>query len=156
MKKTKFFKPYIGPNKCTLKATGSGVYLIKKNDSVIYVGMSFNDVKRTMYRHFQQWNDERTTYTKNSQGFDRVSFYGENLNLFKCRVIFTNTGEQASRLEALLIKKLNPSRNKSKYYFLTKTQEYVTMNQYTSTAKNISFTDEEFFTQPLPNEKTPF
>jgi phosphoribosylformylglycinamidine cyclo-ligase len=38
MKKTRWFKPYIKHRVCTLKKTGSGVYLIKKNNEVVYIG----------------------------------------------------------------------------------------------------------------------
>lgn len=110
MKATKFFKPYEGEN-CNLKATGKGVYIIKKGDSVFYVGMSYNDVKRTMYRHFQKWTDRRSAYTKKNQLYERVTYEGQNRNLFRVKVIFCKTDKEVTILEQLLIKKLRPKDN---------------------------------------------
>jgi hypothetical protein len=58
-----------------------------------------------MYRHFQSWNDKRQI---------RVTYY--NLKDIKVRVIYTNTPQQASKLEKALIIKLKPTDNPTQYW----------------------------------------
>ena len=75
----------------------SGVYVIKKNNKVVYVGESHtNNLYRTLYRHFQRWNDKvpqkRVTF-KNDRSSGKI----------KIRVIIT-TKSQAVRLQKYLIK----------------------------------------------------
>lgn len=82
-----------------------GVYIVYKDNVVVYVGYSSTDVYKTMYRHFQQWTDRqqiRITYQPNDQ---RI----------KVRVIYTNTAKQAARLEYGLILKLQPTDNPQQY-----------------------------------------
>ena len=110
MKSTKFFAPYTNET-CNLKATGKGVYVIKKGNNIVYVGLSYSDLKRTMYRHFQKWTDRRTDWTKKNQNYERVTYDGENRNLFKVKVIFCKTDKEVTLLEYLLIKKLKPRDN---------------------------------------------
>ena len=114
-KKTDWFKPYEAANVCALKTTGAGVYFIRQNSVLLYVGYSANDVKKTMYRHFQKWTDLRPEFTKKMSSNDRVSF--EHLKPFKgfsCKVVFTSTSEQAEALERALIVKLKPKMNSLK------------------------------------------
>ena len=110
MKSTKFFKPYSGES-YTLKTTGKGCYIIKKGEKVVYVGMSYSDLRRTLYRHFQTWTDRRSAYTKKSQLYERVTYAGQNRELFRIKVIFCKTDKEVSILEYLLIKKLKPRDN---------------------------------------------
>lgn len=81
----------------------SGVYLIKSKRSkkVVYVGRSLSDLYKTIYRHFQTWNDRipRVVYAKTG---------------YSIRVIFT-TKERAILLEKALIEKYNPRDNSEKY-----------------------------------------
>lgn len=111
MKSTNFFPPYSPEGKCNLKTSGKGCYIIKKNDSVVYVGVSYSDVKRTLYRHFQQWTDLRTDFTKKAQAYERVTYSGQVRSKFKVKVIFCKTEKECSELEYLLIKKLKPKDN---------------------------------------------
>jgi len=111
LKATRFFKPYDQDGSYNLKNTGTGVYIIKKNDVILYVGLSLTDVRSTLYRHFQKWIDKRTNWTKKSQMYERVTYYGENRNMFLVKVIFTPTKNEAAILENLLILKLKPRDN---------------------------------------------
>lgn len=135
MKSTKFFKPYNKKN-YNLSATGRGVYIIKKGDVVVYVGLSYTDVKRTLYRHFQAWNDNR---------FERVTYDGENRNLFKIKVIFCKTEKETAELEYLLIKKLKPRDNTAKNELYNKQDITKTIEKF----KTATEWNEE-------NENTPF
>jgi len=113
MKKTKYFKPYESENVCSLKKTGSGVYIIRKGINIIYIGFSANDVKKTMYRHFQTWTDKRHPDNKRGFLYDRVT-YKDRLNGITCRVIFCTNSKQAAALEQILILKYLPRDNSSK------------------------------------------
>lgn len=114
LKATGFFLPYQEDGSYTLKSTGSGVYIIKNKNKVCYVGLSRSDVKKTMYRHFQVWTDKRSTFTKKSQLFERVTYYDKDRKNFTVKVIFCKTDIEAEILEQLLIKKLKPVDNSLK------------------------------------------
>jgi excinuclease UvrABC nuclease subunit len=99
MIKTRLYKPYTKTGKTTFPARKkTGVYIFYKNEIVVYVGKSENDVYKAMYRHLQQWNDP-------SQ--DRVVY---NSNEVKIRIVYC-TILQARRLEAALIRKYKPADN---------------------------------------------
>jgi hypothetical protein len=109
MKKTKTFAPYTG-NKCTLTKTGPGVYIIYKKGKPAYVGFSASNVKKTMYRHFQSWDDPTQK---------RVVY--KHLVDITCRVIFT-TATRAPKLEEALILSLKPVDNTLKLEMYSNTQ----------------------------------
>lgn len=95
-------KPYQSTGKTTFKLQGKpGVYLIYKGDKVVYVGYSGTNLYKTMYRHFQKWND-RT-------GQKRVIY--SDLKNITVRVIYTNSGAMAYKLEKALIVKYKPLDN---------------------------------------------
>jgi len=74
----------------------------KQTGEIKYVGYSGNNIKRTLYRHFQQHNDtQQERYI-----FDR--------NKHLVRVIET-TPTRAPQLEKYLISKYSPAANKNKY-----------------------------------------
>ena len=105
MKKTKYFEPYNKAGKCNLtqnQGACAGVYIIYKDLKPVYVGYSASNLYKTMYRHFQNWNDPTQR---------RVSY--SNLKGIKCRVIFT-TVKRAQILEEALILKLKPRDNENK------------------------------------------
>ena len=124
MKRTKFFKPYNEKKTvCTLKSSGAGVYIIKQKNALVYIGYRATDEKKTMYLHFQKWTDLRSTYGKQSQPYDRVTYWhGFNNNDFKCKVIFC-TAKQAAILEQALILKLKPRDNSLKLNLISEMQK---------------------------------
>lgn len=109
MKASKFFYPYFKKGKalkCSLDHSKvkdrTGVYLIKQNEKIVYVGYSIGSLYKTIYRHFQSWNDkaqERKVYDKT----------GVKIRVFFC------TPKQADRLETFFIQKLKPRDNKQTY-----------------------------------------
>lgn len=110
MKISKFFPPYYKSNdldKCTLKVDYQkkfGVYFIKDNatNEIVYIGNSSTNLYKTIYRHFQEWNDRR-------QFRNIYNKYG-----YTIRIILT-TPTQAPKLEAYLIQKMQPKDNQIKY-----------------------------------------
>jgi hypothetical protein len=77
-----------------------GVYMIYVNGVLRYVGFSTYDVYKTMYRHFQSWQDStqvRIIYPRHPE--------------VKIRVIYTNTPKQAATLERALRIKYQPTDN---------------------------------------------
>jgi len=136
MKTSKFFPPYFKKNnldKCSLNADFkkcAGVYFIKDENKIIYVGMSRNNLYRTIYRHFEKWKDsqqDRKVYSK----YD-----------YKIRIIKT-TVLQAPRLEKYLIGKFKPRDNNKYYEPEPYPQKYLDEMDY--------FTGKELY-----NEETPF
>jgi predicted methyltransferase len=103
MSVTKFANPYNG-NKTTFRNTvnKSGVYLIKENGIIVYIGYSKTNLYRTLYRHFQQWNHK----------YQEVITYVNKLNRnrYTVRVVLCSP-TRAEKLEAALIQKYNPRDN---------------------------------------------
>lgn len=116
LKATGFFKPYLDGNTYALKSTGCGVYIIKYKGKIVYIGLSRSDLRNTLYRHFQVWNDRRTDWTKKLQPYDRVSYSGKDRDNFLIKVVFCKTAIEAEMLEQLLIKKFKPKDNSLKIY----------------------------------------
>lgn len=122
MKATGFFKPYSDAGQYSLKSTGCGVYVIKREGKVVYVGMSRKDVRNTLYRHFQVWTDRRAGWTKRNEPYDRVTYAGEDREDFTVKVIFCKGAIECEIMEQLLIKKLKPKDNSLKLYLYSKEQ----------------------------------
>lgn len=99
-----------------------GVYLIKENDKIVYVGSSMSDLYKTAIRHFQQWND----------GQYRVSYRNKlRTHKYSIRFVFLNEN-RIPHLEAGLIDKYKPrDNNQSESYVIdlnpTKVEEVVEM-----------------------------
>lgn len=104
--RSKWFRPY-KKGKTTLPSkyyNKPGVYIIrsKQTKKPVYVGYSANNLKKTLYRHFQNWNDrqqDRFVYDKNK---------------YELKIYRTGT-KTAARFEKYLIDKLKPRDNKLKY-----------------------------------------
>ena len=110
-----------------------GVYLIYQNNELVYVGHSSYDLYKTMYRHFQRWNDPKQA---------RVTYSPENTNI-KVRVIYT-TAIRAKKLEKALILKYQPKDNPEKYenFVLDKKSEKVLIeaeNEFTAITEDLPF-----------------
>lgn len=96
----------------SIKYKGSGVYLIKEKDEIVYIGRSKKDLTNTLYRHFQKWTDLRTD--KQSNFIARITYYMMNISNYKVKVVICNNVEDICALEELLIKALEPRDNKLK------------------------------------------
>lgn len=99
---------------CSLKNKykKKGVYLIKENGVLVYIGMSGSCVKKALYRHFQIWNDRRWEYYPSEHQYERVVY---DRNEYKYEVAIIES-EDAANLEKKLILKYNPRDNARKYY----------------------------------------
>ena len=107
MQKSKFRKPYKEDGKANFPEikNKSGVYIIKYQGKIVYVGHSQYDLYKTMYRHFQSWNHK----------YQKVISYPVNQRkYFSVRVILC-TGAQALRLEKALVIRYKPKDNDLKY-----------------------------------------
>lgn len=103
MIKSKLNSPYKN-GKPFYTAKTPGVYLIYKNSQLVYVGFSSYNVYKTLYRHFQYWNDPTQV---------RVTYSAKDPNI-KVRVIYT-TALRAKKLEKAIILKYKPKDNPDKY-----------------------------------------
>jgi Uri superfamily endonuclease len=102
----------------------NGVYLIKYNGEIVYIGYSAGSLYKTITRHFQSWKDRtqtRVTYPQNEA--------------YKVRVVFTRTGSQAAELERALILKYRPRDNPNKYenYLFSKDEKNTITEIYDQT-----------------------
>lgn len=108
MKILKFIPPYHPKTgKPNFPERGkTGVYLIKEDKDIVYIGYSGKDLYKTMYRHFQTWNHT---------GQEVVS-YADRLKKgnYTVRIVYC-TPKQADALEKALIKKHKPRDNGAKY-----------------------------------------
>ena len=114
IQKINWFAPYKfikGKYHSTLKLGWSdnisGVYIIRKanTEKIIYVGSSKSQIKKTIYRHFQEWSSDR------EQRHERkvYSKTGIEIKILLC------TPARALNLEKLLIIKHQPIDNPIKY-----------------------------------------
>jgi excinuclease UvrABC nuclease subunit len=107
-RRTRALTPYNKEGKANFPARNkSGVYLIYKGETLTYIGHSKSDLYKTMYRHFQSWNDRtqiRVSYKQDSQ--------------YKVRVIYCSP-TNAVKLEKALIVKYKPKDNPEKYDLFT-------------------------------------
>jgi excinuclease UvrABC nuclease subunit len=112
-RKSQFIKlkarpPYLANGKTALPnvVNKSGVYIIKENAKIVYVGYSGSNIYKTMYRHFQKWN-----HTGQS-----VVTYEAWLKTRKYTIQVTLCPPaRAEKLERALVKKHNPRDNENKY-----------------------------------------
>jgi len=108
VRRLKYLPPYRAERKTefTTAQNRSGVYLIKEDSHIVYIGMSKKNLYGTLYRHFQAWSHSR----------QRVVTYQNQLKYkyYSVRVIFC-TPSQAVRLERYLIIKNQPRDNAEKY-----------------------------------------
>lgn len=102
--------------KCYFKK--AGVYIIKENGIVVYVGMSKSCVVEAMYRHFYRWKDWRE---------ERVTYYA-SLGLFQyeCAILVFNS-DTVEQVERALIFSMKPRDNKNLYeeYFVEKIENKI-------------------------------
>lgn len=148
MKVYKFAPPYRpgktkGSQRTTFPETRdhAGVYIIKEDGKIVYVGFSSYSVYKTMYRHFQEWNHR----------FQEVVSYASRLGRHKdpVRPILC-TDRQAYALEKRLIRKYHPRDNSVQYEAMLQEQDsrakaYAAQVEqtYFDAARNaVEFTDE--------------
>ena len=132
MIKSKLNPPYKN-GKPFYTAKQPGVYLIYNNNKLVYVGFSSYNLYKTMYRHFQRWNDPTQV---------RVTYNPNNPNL-KVRVIYT-TAARAKKLEKAIILQYQPKDNPEKYnnYVLDKQSEKTLIeaeNEFTAINGDLPF-----------------
>lgn len=106
MKPSKLQHPYQANGRTNFRYTEgrSGVYIIQRKGKTVYIGYSASNLYKTMYRHFQYWKHPKQTV---------ISYYGQDLSLFKVRVILCPPGK-AAKLEKALIVKHKPKDNPNK------------------------------------------
>ncbi|MCX6252270.1 MAG: GIY-YIG nuclease family protein [Bacteroidetes bacterium] len=84
----------------------SGIYIIKENDKIVYVGSSRTNLYRTLYRHFEHWKhrtQEVVTYVNKM-----------NRQRYTVRIVLC-TAVQAIRLERALVIRHKPRDNENKF-----------------------------------------
>jgi len=104
MQKLKFLPPYNKSGKTTFPESikKSGVYLIKENNKIVYIGCSRKNLYKTVYRHFEKWEHP-------SQ--DVITYMNTCNKKYTFRAIYCSV-LQAQTLEKVLINKLKPRDNR--------------------------------------------
>lgn len=140
MKRTKFLPPY-QKNGQKYKTTftdaksKSGVYFIKENNKLVYIGYSGTNLYKTLYRHFQYW----------THPYQYVVSYAGKLdhNNYTVSVCYC-TAKQAAALERNFIIKLRPRDCDIKYKNYTETAaekayKEKTVNTFNDTPQEMPF-----------------
>jgi excinuclease UvrABC nuclease subunit len=113
MKKSRFFPVFKSTNPVRYSDAATkaldikkGVYIIKEDGVIVYIGSSLTNIYRTFTRHFQKWDDGqyRTTY----QGKIKSKTYTVRV------VKGLRTDAQVLNLEKALVFKYQPRDNKFK------------------------------------------
>lgn len=126
--KYKNLNPYNSKGLPTFKKRNvKGVYIIRKNKDILYIGYSGTDLYKAMYRHFQKWND-----------YSQVRVLYSNLKDLKVDIIICSTKIESSRLEKALIIKYKPKENPDQYWlnFDTDNKEEEIYKEYNYTKWN--------------------
>ena len=108
IQKFKFRKPFKKNGRTNLPEAKkkSGVYLIKKDKKIVYIGYSGSQLYKTLYNHFYEWNDSTQV---------RISYKKQlNRHDFSVRIVYCSP-KRAENLEKALILKHNPKDNTIKY-----------------------------------------
>jgi excinuclease UvrABC nuclease subunit len=109
--KSVWFYPYVVKNnklkpnlRLGSKKFNTGVYFIKnaETNEIVYIGFSQSNLHRTLYRHFQKWNDKQQ---------ERIIFNKRN---HKIKIIFCSASK-ALKFEKILIQRYKPRFNKFQY-----------------------------------------
>ncbi len=81
-----------------------GVYIIKENNRIVYVGSSESDLYKTAMRHFQEWNDREQP--------GRITYRNRlRKNKYTIRIVEVSPKSRIRLLEAKLIERHNPRDN---------------------------------------------
>ena len=116
----------------------SGVYIIKENGIIVYVGMSNHCVVKACYRHFYPWQD---CYRGMGREY-RTTYYDQlESNDYEVIIIVTNK-DQSGELEKSLIISISPRDNREKYesYFSSLVEDAVNkkgLTLHSNTGKTI-------------------
>ncbi len=103
-----FNPPYYNGNRTTYWQTKerSGVYIIKENNKIVYIGRSGSNLYKTLYRHFETWTHRTQEVVSYKHLLKR--------NKYTVSVILT-TPKEANSLEKALILKHRPRDCEQKY-----------------------------------------
>lgn len=106
IRKGAFAAPYLATGRTAFRNTlnKSGVYEIKENGRIVYIGFSGVNLYKTLYRHFEAWTHKT----------QKVVSYAGRRKRYTIRVTLCSPRD-AYALEAALIKKHKPRDNEEDY-----------------------------------------
>lgn len=111
------FRPAYIENKCSLRNVNKkqGVYFIRENGQIVYIGMSRSCLYKAMYRHFQEWSDSR-------EFANRVTYKNKlKHHTYDVSVVLT---DDPLVMEKVFIIKCKPRDNRNKFENVEFNQEY--------------------------------
>lgn len=95
-KRNRVFRPFSGK---------PGVYIIKEDDVIVYVGMSQSDVVKAMYRHFYFWGPDYR-----QPNHRRITYLDLDAHKYECTMFDVSQSEAVS-IERGIIVSLRPRDN---------------------------------------------
>lgn len=127
MNVTRFYTPYLAGGKTRFAGLQgkTGIYIIRENKKIVYIGYSSRNLYKTMYRHFQSWNHKQ----------QEVVTYANKLSRHRYTVrVVTCEKAAAIKLERALIIKHKPRDNDVKYNSYTmKKSDILALETYEGT-----------------------
>ncbi len=87
-------------------AKKTGLYIIKEDDMIVYIGRTSHCLQKVLYRHFQAWNPDRQSVHRRVTYFDR-----KNIFQYQVATIVMDDINKISDAERLLILKYLPRDN---------------------------------------------
>lgn len=92
-------------------AREAGIYIIRENGVIIYVGMSQSCIVEALYRHFYYWKNDPTRTTN----FPRTTYYDKMGSNSYDAAIFVTEKADAPKIERGLILSIQPRDNRERY-----------------------------------------
>lgn len=126
LKELTFFPAYVAKRRTGIQCPKTpGVYFIREDGVLVYVGYSGTDVKKALYRHFQKWGTKRNPWIDpcHYPPYDNVTYHSRlDMWNYTVSVYKTDTKDESWEMEKRLIRRLKPRDNREKYsaYFENK------------------------------------
>ena len=107
-----FRRPYRMPRKTSFNygkiRDTPGIYMILKDNEIVYVGMSSSCTYRALFRHFQKWNPDKQKVHR------RQTYNLSNGATYLVAIMLTDVTD-ATHLETELIQRYRPTDNTRKH-----------------------------------------
>ncbi len=93
----------------------SGLYFIFENRVLVYIGMSRSNVESALYRHFQEWTDQRYYAHYPNKHICRITYKDKlKKNTYEVGIILLEAEEVMDYEKGFIIEH-NPRDNRQKY-----------------------------------------
>lgn len=146
-----FVPAYLSKSKCGIRGTKevrrkTGVYFIKEDGELIYIGMSKSCVYNALYRHFQHWVAHDRTRHKHK----RLTYkHWLKKHKYEVAIVYLEK-EIVDHVERFNIGTYRPRDNKWKYdNYTTSTTNFTEDFNKELTENNIHFKENDDYSSPF-------